>query len=269
MGDPVKTTTCAAPIVAKTPEPFIVTDPREIELREGIRFAASSGMREQEKLYRAKLKEYLEGQEPGLFLKREADLLGGKFFEKFPLIELKHFVFTLPELKADVSRKHFGGRIETAHMPEVKRESLGFEVEVAPGVSLFYPYVTTQAGASWASVIGNEDHSKDYSKRMVPVAGLSLVREAKESGWFPHIRILDPVDLTKLVDDEKATRQKEFEQLKQMLEHDPLVVGIGLDDRPRKIYHWIGEDEQALTHDEIQKQVKGLEAFVNAVVRRA
>ena len=63
--------------------------------------------------------------------------------------------------------------------------------------------------------------------------------------------------------DQFLRKAAELENYKQMLEHDPLVFGIGIDNLPRQIYHWIGQDEQALSKEEIAKQIAGLEGFAN------
>lgn len=239
----------------------IITDPREIELRHGIGVAKRSGNKGQVKLYTDKLKEYLDGIEPGLYVKREMELLGEDFFKTFPVLDTYSWQFKFEGLEKTV-RRVFDGEAVTAQIKAQTETFYGFRIEVAPGVNIYYPMIVKNGHRTRKAWQG-ENEAADYEGRMIPVAGLELVEKAKESDWFERIMVLDPQDPQKHVQEVKKMREEQLAQYVEMLERDPLIVGIGLDQKPRYIYHWIGVDEQAMTKDAIAEMVRGLEGMVN------
>lgn len=252
----------------------VTTDLREIELREGIRMAERAGMKNQVELYRGKLKEYLDEKAPGTYVQREAELLGAEFFQTFPILEVISWRFDKPKLvtKAKLGAQNADPQWAQAIHNQEEREVVieagkeihyGFKMELAPGVYIYYPFIVEDSRYSTVKLAGSTEEFVDYRGRMIPVAGLEAATKARESGWFTRIQVLDPLDITKhlqKIDDERA---QQLENYKQMLERDPLVFGLGLDGLPRMIYHWIGQDEQAMTKEQIAEQIKGLEGMLS------
>jgi len=236
----------------------VITDPRELELRHGIAVAERAANHGQVKLYKEKLREYLGDN----FIKREMELLGEEFFQVFPALETVSWSFISPELKKKVRRPLHGNDTATAKVDANTEVHFGFKIEVAPGVHIYYPVVAKDAHRVKKPFKGDND-AADYEGRMIPIAGLELVEKAKESGWFERIMVLDPMNPKDHIESIDKAREEALNNYAEMLEKDPLVFGIGLDRKPRYIYHWIGVDEQEFTQQQIQEMVSGLEDWVN------